>query len=490
MIHDVSKHDKHLIDHHLKEAMSACCQDLTNRHLTKAHALNPSYTFYKLAVYYLGLQQTGKALDYFREAFEMGLRDKLFLHQAADCLLRHGTCEQYTSFFQQIVAEDPGNDDASFVLATINFYHVTVAALHAQLNRDLGSKKPKIILNATFWGAKYADIFLHYSLAALMSGKNIPALSEQYEIHFVLATTAADFRQLHHNPLFRKLLSHVQVHFLELPENLLEVSISFAKEDDGNWSIPVTMLTNSQQYAVIECARLLGLDLVMIYPDHILTNSFLSDLLPQNHDYSAIAGLCFRFHYDASLLEAIASHRRDDGILDIDSQMLVNWLLQYLPEENYVDAKSFSAFPIYVCWRVGSEGLIAHVNHYCLWFIRGRDLTGPIYPTLDPIDGFFLDRRVPDKGKIGLAPEQVIGFDLGTNPLVAPLDGTGFHPAKVACWLKPFLTDVHRKYFEKPMKYSATGNYDSPEWDEVGRAAGAAVQEIISQAKGSAGGAA
>jgi hypothetical protein len=158
--------------------------------------------------------------------------------------------------------------------------------------------------------------------------------------------------------------------------------------------------------------------------------------------------------------------------------------VEYLPDVNYVDSKiCFTSFPINVCWRVADQGIIAHVNHYCVWVIRGGAFTEPVYPSLDPIDGFFLDRIFADKQDIGLASEKIIAFDLGENPLVGKADGTDFDVAKVAEWLKSSLTDLHQKYFEKCMKYSVTGSYDSPEWDKTIAMARSAINRIIMLAK-------
>ncbi|MDD2898956.1 MAG: hypothetical protein PHI31_09615 [Desulfuromonadaceae bacterium] len=481
---DVEQIEKFLIDHYLLIAFASTDADAIRLNMDKAQVLNGPFTLYKIANHYCETRRFDAAIDLYVKAYDQGLRDALFLREAADCILRHGSFEQYSHFYRTMLENDPTCQFARFILGMIDNYNDVVLQLSSVIKVSHGSEKPQIIFHTTFWGARFVDIFLNYTVPILLAKKNIPDTAAQYEIHYVIATTQADYENMQRREMFSNLQKHVQVHFVCLPDNLLDYANEYVKKNKSGKMIPISLLTNSMHYAAVECSRLLSLDLVMLYPDHILSDSFLTDLLSEKQQYGALSGVCFRLCYDKSLLEEVNSHRTADGVLAIDSQALVSLLVEYLPDVNYVNSSiCFTSFPVYVCWKIANQGLIAHVNHYCVWLMRGGALKVPVFPSLDPIDGFFLDKLFADKRNIGLASEKIIGFDLGDNPLIGKADGTDFDVAKVATWLKSSLTDVHQKYFEKCMKYSVTGSYDSPEWDKTIAMARSAINRIIMLAK-------
>ncbi len=481
---DVEHIEKFLIDHYLLTAFASSDNDEIKKNIEKAQVLNGPFTLYKIANHYRDTRQFEAAIDLYFNAYEQGLSDSIFLRDAADCLLRHGSFEQYSRFYRTMLENDNSNRFAGFVLGMIDNFNKVVSQISSDISRWASSGKPKIIFQTTFWGARFVDIFLNYTVPMLLAKGNIPDTAENYEIHYLIATTQADFENMQSREMFSNLQKYVQVHFVCLPQHLLDYSGEYAKKNKSAKMIPISILTNSMHYAAIECARLSGLDLIMIYPDHILAESFLTDLISEKSGYGALSGVGFRLYYDQQILDEINRYRAVDGVLGIDYRVLYDLLVKYLPDVNYVDSKiCFTSFPVNVCWRVADQGIIAHVNHYCVWVIRGSAFKEPVHPSLDPIDGFFLDRIFTDKKDIGLASEKIIAFDLGDNPLVSKTDGTDFDMAKVAAWLKRSLTDVHQKYFEKCMKYSVTGSYDSPEWDKTIAMARSAINRIIMLAK-------
>jgi hypothetical protein len=481
---DVEQIEKFLVDHYLLTAFASADNDVIRKNMDKAQALNGPYSLYKIANHYCDTRRFDAAIDLYVKAYEQGLRDTLYLREAADCILRHGTFKQYSHFYRTMLNDDPSCEFARFIIGMIDNYNDVVFQISSAINDCHNSEKPQIIFHTTFWGARFVDIFLNYTVPILLAKKNIPESAEHYEIHYVIATTRADFENMQHRAMFTNLEKHVQIHFVCLPDNLLDYANNYVKKNKSGKMIPISILTNAMHFAAIECARQLSLDLVMLYPDHILSDSFLTDLLSEKQQYGALSGICFRLCYDKGLLEEVNRHRTADGILTIDYQELFSLLVDYLPDVNYVNSEiCFTSFPVYVCWKIADQGIIAHVNHYCVWLLRGAALKTPIHPSLDPIDGYFLDRCFSDKSEIGLASEKIIGFDLGDNPLIGKADGTDFDVAKVAEWLKSSLTDVHQKYFEKCMKYSVTGTYDSPEWDKTSAMARSAINRIIMLAK-------
>ena len=475
--------EKYLVEYYVRNGLSSSDQDHRDRNLAKARALNTPYMFFRLAECCKEVRQYTKALDFFSQAFDQGLSDPFFLERAGECFLRHGTIRQYSTLFTKLYETDPSDRYSSFILDTITFYNTTVYNLMSEINSRQVPYKELLIINVALFGSKYIEIFSNYLLAILMSKNNILFASEKYELHFIIATTRADFNTLSGNSLFHELESHARVHFVEFPEDLLSYSIDYSRKRGGEWTIPITFLTNAQHYAAIECARFLDASIINLWPDHIIPDSFLFDLLNAGEQYGVVSGLAFRLFYDQNLLGEINRYRDATGVINIPYEKMFGLLYDYLPYQNYVNADSFSKFPIYLCWKIDGEGIIAHVNHYTPFLIKGNCLKGPIYPSLDPVDGFFLDRYMIDKSALGLASEKVIVFDLGNNPLVCPTDGSPFNPEQVAAWLKPWLTDVHQKYFEQCMKYPVSGSGSLDVCGGTISMARSVVGQIITRAK-------
>ncbi len=454
-----------------------------DRNLAKAHALRGPDIFYELAKHCYYIRRYDYALTFYNQAFDQGLRDSVFLYQAGECFLRHGSSEQYSAFFSKLHEVDPSDQYPGFMLKTIRFYSATVNELISGIRNSQASRKPKLIINIALFGSKYLDLFLNYLLSILIAKNNLPYAASKYNIHFVVATTREDFGCLSNNALFHGLQTHAQVHFVEFPEELLGYAIAYGKARGGQWTIPITFLTNAEQYAAIECARCLDAYTLNLWPDHIVSDSFLFDLLNVEDQYRVVSGMGFRLDYDQDLLGDVNQYRDASGTINISYDKLYGLLYRYLPHANYVDADYYSTFPIYLCWKIAGEGVVVHANHYTPWLIKNNCLKGKIYPSLDPIDGFFLDRNMVDKNDLGIAPERVVVFDLSKNPLISPLDGSPFNTEKVAAWLRPWLTDVHQKYFERSMKYPIVSDHNFVEWGKNIRKARSVVDRIIIQAK-------
>ena len=472
---------------YLNQASAASSQRSLDDAIRKAHSLDPENTFYWLAARHHGSNDFDEATQYYLKAFAANPSRRSCWPMIGEYLLRYGRSETVVDFYSRVLSMDGGNDFARFVLQCHNYFESLQqeigTRIHLADHQRSGSKK--LLAQVVFWGARYTDIFLNYLLPALFAPGNLPAVCQDYQIHFIICTDAQGADRLQWDVGFAKLKNYLVPHVITYSPVLFDYAADFSRKHGGKWTIPVTLLTNAAHYAVLECGRRLERPVLNFSPDHILSERFLTEMAAALSDkVQVLAGPGFRLYYAPHLLEEInARYRKPSGTLDISPPEMVRLLINHLPEPNFVHAEQFSAYPIYLCWQVKGEGIIAHVNHYHPWVVRGDGLAGPVQLSLDPIDGNFLNRCLANQQAIAFAPQAMLSFDLGTNPLCLPADNNRFSVRKVAQWVRPFLSPVHEHYFQNSLFYRSGSPEPSQDWRRTADQARTVVKEIIAHAK-------
>lgn len=472
---------------YLKKAMAVSCQEIRRDAINKANLLDPRNSHLFMAKYHHRRNHFTEALQHYLNAFHSNPLDRSLWSVTGEYLLRYGTADKVLEFYNQLLKADKYNDNTRFVLDCYAYFE--------QLKQEIGSTLfcsehdgcglDKLLMQVVFWGPRYTDIFMDYMLPALCAPGNLPAIKKNYEMHFILFTDTHGAARLQEDRFFSEIKKYVRPHIITLSESHLDYAKQVAAKNGGGWTIPATMITNAAHYAVLEYGRLMGADVLNFAPDHILSDHCMAEMHRSLTDQvHVLAGPGFRLYDDPALLKQIESrYRKDHGTLEIAPQEMTKLLVENLPEENFVHAEQFSKYPIYLCWRVEGVGVIAHVNHYHPWVVRGRGLTGEVQLSLDPLDGNFLNRHLADKNAIAFAPLAMLCFDLGTNPLCLPTDSNRFNPQKVAQWVRPFLSPVHEQYFRNTLCYPINEISNSIKWHKTESEADQLVKEIIVDAK-------
>jgi hypothetical protein len=78
-------------------------------------------------------------------------------------------------------------------------------------------REPAFCFMMVVWGERYRRYFTDYCLPSLLAPNNIPAIGNKADSRFAIATTAADWAALNELAVFRRLRSHIEPVFLELP---------------------------------------------------------------------------------------------------------------------------------------------------------------------------------------------------------------------------------------------------------------------------------
>jgi hypothetical protein len=472
---------------YLKKASTASDHRTIDGYLKKAHMLDPAQTPFWLAELHRRKNRFDEAAKCYMQAFSGNSDNSAYRAEIGDFLLRYGTSDQVVEFYSQVASIDPADETARFVLDCYAYFE--------QLKQEIGTRilcahhqnrhADRLLMQVVFWGPRYTDIFLNYLLPALCAPGNLPAVVSERQVDFVICTDKQGRQRLRQHPWFSEIQKYCCPHIITFSESLFEYATGVSNRADGHWTMPQTLLTNAAHYAGLECGRLLRSDVLNFSPDHILSDHFMTAMQSAlTGDIQALSGPGFRLYYGQTLLKEIESkYRGPQGNLEIPPQEMVRLLNKYLPKPNFVHAEQFSAYPIYLCWRVEDEGVIAHVNHYHPWVVCGHGLKGAVQLSLDPIDGNFLNRSLSNQQAVAFAPNAMLSFDLGNNPLCLPADNGRFNPKQVAQWVQPYLTPVHEQYFKNSLYYMMDEGAPSANWNKTAHRAATVVQEIIQDAK-------
>jgi hypothetical protein len=240
-------------------------------------------------------------------------------------------------------------------------------------------------------------------------------------------------------------------------------------------------LMSCSHYLALETGRRLDADVMTIGADNVVNDGFLANAAKiLEGDVSVIAVPGFRLYRDRVLAEIDARFRRQDGVVEVPMGQFAKLLCDHMPESCFVDSEQFTRFPLFLCWRVGSEGMLVFANHYMPYIIRARFLKGPLTPSIDPVDGRFLLRELPSLDKLHLVRDAEIAvFDAGDNPLVdpPPKERSVLEVRDVGLWLWCYWDALRERYFRAGMRIATKP--PSAAWDEAERAARAVVSEII-----------
>jgi hypothetical protein len=449
----------------------------------------------QLATMYDKANRNADALVVLREAFRRDPRHGLVRHHAAITLLRHGEAGDIRDFFESVVAIDPDDAFARFTLSLLDRYERWVEGLAASVETARDGRQPFIIA-CPVWGQPFADHFVRYLCAGLLSSNNLPSLAKRCAVHLAIFTTAETEAYLRANELFAQLSEHAHLHFLRYEDG--DVRYGQAMEACyGRTTVFYSERTLAFYYArnckflLMSCAHYVALAAGR------RTDSFVScqvaDTILNDGALSLIADR-LAGAFDAVLINSIALDgpviraaferygRRPDGSLEISSADCTRIVVEHLPSYNFADEEGRPRIPLRVCWRVGALGVLAHGNHYHPMGLRPRAFDHPLHLSTDPVDSRFVDRSSLALERIHLVQDaSIVGLSIEDGPLEEQLIGgdRALSIEEAAFWLWGYWGRLRRSLFRSPLRF---GSATARDWQAVEAKASAIVEAIVTRA--------
>jgi hypothetical protein len=448
----------------------------------------------QLATMYDQANQNDQALVVLREAFRLDPHHALVRHHAAITLLRHGGAQDIRDFFESVLAIDPHDAFAQFVMAMLDAYDVWVRELVAAIEAKGDQRRP-FIISCPVWGQPFAENFARYLCAALLSANNLPALAKRCAVHVVVFTTLETESYLRADPMFARLGDHAAVHFMRYSES--QVKYGAAMEAHYGRE-PVFYSKNSLafyyarncKFVLMSCAHYVALaagratDAFVSgqVADTILNDgalALMADLLEGPAD--AVLINCMQIDGDALRAAFESRCRRADGVLEITPVEATRIVQDHLPDYNFTTAAGLAQIPLRMCWRVGSHAILVHGNHYHPMGLRPKAFDHPLHLSIDPTDSRFVDRSSLARERIHLVQDaSIVGLSIEDGPLPEQLARDGpLSIADMAFWLWGYWGRLRGTFFRTPLRF---GRADPGEWERTERAAAPLIDAIVAGA--------
>jgi tetratricopeptide (TPR) repeat protein len=435
------------------------------------------------------------ALVVLRQASHRDPRHPLLRHHAAIALLRHGAAADIRNFFTSVLRIDPDDAFAQFVVSLLDSYDGWIDDLVSSIGRQRDGRQP-FILAYPVWGQAFADSFVRYICAALLSSHNLPELAKRCSVHLVIFTAAETERYLISDPLFARLKDYAAVRFVHYTDKQINygqwMEAHYGRDEVfySDRSLAFYYARNCK-FALMSCAHYVALAagratdafVSCQVADTVVNDGALPAMaarLADGVDAVLISGI----QIDGAVLRPVLDQtcRRQDGVLQISSADCARILVEHLAEYNFADRSDLPRMRLRICWRVGADGILVHGNHYHPICLRPKAFAHPLQLTIDPIDSRFIDRSSLEMDRIHLVQDaSIVGLSL-EDSLPEQLDHGGgpLSIADVAFWLWGYWGRLRAAFFRSPLRFGPVTSGE--EWTRVEAAASAVVDAIVDQA--------
>jgi hypothetical protein len=448
----------------------------------------------QLATMYDKANRNGDSLVLLRDAFRRDPYHALVRHHAAITLLRHGEARDIRDFFESVVAIDPGDAFARFTLSLLDRYRPWIDRLAASIEAARDGRQPFIIA-CPVWGQPFADHFVRYLCAALLSSNNLPGLARRCAPHLVIFTTAETAAYLQADALFRRLGEHATIHFMQYADEDVrfgqameacygEMGVYYSKRPLAFYYARHCkfLMMSCAHYVALAAGRQTDAFVSCQVADTILNDGSLG-VIAQKLAGPADAVLINSIALDGAVIRAAFDrHRRPDGVLEISSADCTRIVVEHLPAYNFADEQDRPHIPLRVCWRVGPEAVLVHGNHYHPMGLRPRAFDHPLHLSTDPVDSRFVDRSSLAPGRIHLVQDaSIVGLSIEDGPLEEQLVGAeaSLSVADVAFWLWGYWGRLRGALFRTPLRF---GSASPQQWETAEAKALAVIDAMVARA--------
>lgn len=224
------------------------------------------------------------------------------------------------------------------------------------------------------WGESYVDFFLRYTLPALLSPNNLPAVAQRADIIFEIMTTPSDLERLQSNTIFQQLTQLASIKITPLTEaaknftipdpsvtNLTSKQLNFIKENkyslqDYIYRMVLQNKTYANPLTYICC----------IVSDVIYADGFwntMADIGEQGYD--CVACLSARTVRE-NILSTLEQWRETNDTLVIPKRAMTKLAIQNLHPIYDIfflqDREKMSTDAHQYMWRVDDNGIIIYTS--------------------------------------------------------------------------------------------------------------------------------
>ncbi|MDP1837949.1 MAG: hypothetical protein Q8N31_10240 [Reyranella sp.] len=439
----------------------------------------------QLGVMYDRVNRHQDSLAIYRQAFRANPNHARLRHEAGITLLRHGTPHDTRNFFDSIRRLDPDDEFARFYFMLSDNFDDWKLSLATKVARPDSGPAPYLIV-CPVWGAEFAENFVELYCAALLAPGNLPALAKEHPVHFVVFCPADIQEALNGDPRFQPILSYARVHFVNYADDLTDYSSRMDNHYGKELGLYYRrtckfLLMSTAHYVTLGVARSVDGYVIPLGADVLLSDGSLgkiSRIMRSGADVVLVTGI----RLGEEVREILEKHyRQSDGSLPISEAETAELYVHHMLDNFFVHSEHFTSMPIYLCWKVGSTGVLAHSTHYHPTCIRASASTHPYEISIDPVDSRFMDRAGFPSNRLHFIQDTSISvFAVEADPLMGHDRNSSniMTPKDVGLWLSGLWGDIRATYLRIPIRFSAKP--PSGEWEKAEAEALIVVEEILS----------
>lgn len=312
----------------------------------------------------------------------------------------------------------------------------------------------RVLISSAVWGKSYCSIFTKYSLATLLSARNIPALAQQATIICHIVTRRIDRELLLKDPAVIKLQRYCTIEW-ELIENF-----GLFKPPEGAGGEKYPFLSALQNIAI---ARSVDSDAIIFnYADFVWADGSLTTavgrLMKSREAFDAVFAFCLPVDRD-SALPALERHRQTGSpeIIRLASRDGAKIAVEHMHREakiRFWDHPRFTLTPSYLMWRVDGHGVVIRAYHQSILALRVRPddaqyLRGIVRGSLDSSFAAQLASRT--SLAFATDSDSVLVFSLYDTPIDSRLPPGMTHEMSLRSLLRRDVTLEQRRLAERPI---------------------------------------
>lgn len=426
----------------------------------------------RLAMTLIHMHRIPEAKEVYAEALRRAPGSPGVLQNAAEYILRYGRRPE----IERMLSGFDGSPDAPALMTslqnTAEAFEQLVQSTILQIQRTSdGSGRRALALTIPVWGRGYASSFVDFAFPMMMAPGNIPFLAQAFRLSVCIFTTKDDEAILRTSPLFEHLERIASVEFRYFDESLGEVA---------NEPIARYLLLNLPHYVALEAGRRTGAHVAFAFPDNIINDGFYATIA-RKLSAGASAVCCAGFRVTASdILPDIRKRKRGRiGELAIPPAETARLLMTHLSDRWYHDSKDITGRPFVLCWRKGTSGIHVRATHFQPFAIDCERLTKRLFPSIDNIDGQFLEWNFDNYRDIALVNDSdMCVIDAGQRAVhdqSAPGKEQCFDVVRFARFFQIYDCEINRLFLRTPVNLDVVPNA-AKSFDE---ASGRLVEDVL-----------
>jgi hypothetical protein len=334
----------------------------------------------------------------------------------------------------------------------------------------------RILLTVAAWGRGYAELLAHYSIASQLSPNNIPKLAESHAVTYHIVTTAADRDWLRGQPVLAELGRYCEIDWELIESHGLDPKRVPAGIDDRKY----LFLSRLQNLAFAKSGDYDAI--VFNYADFIWADGSLTNAIAMMRDnVDAVLSFCLPVDLASGKSALDLRQPNGQGIRNIPSRDLARIAIDHLHREaqlRFWDAKAFTAWPTYLLWPVGNEGLVVRAYHQTILVLR-VDHSDPQFRqgiVRGSLDGYFTATLASDRVVHATDSDAIMVFSLYDTSIDTRLRGRDRNEALSYC-LGVVIGEEQRRFAETPILIKSECT-EATAWEAVARNSGFVVGNL------------